>query len=118
MYRLIKDTGHSASVILMNTETKESVMIGNISVRMLSTLEESGISLSPEDLREIWNISLPEETGKKLAREAMKISKPKRTKKESMNEVKQEIDNEDVKQSEHTDKEPVDALSLIFGITD
>lgn len=118
MYSLIKDKGYHSIVTLVNNDTKDSLLIGKISVRMLSILEEEGTSFTPEELREVWNTPISEEAGKKLAKEALSISKPVRTKKEPVEEVKEEVKEEEVKPVENTDKEPVDALSLIFGIVD
>lgn len=99
MYRLIKNKGGRANIIVENTETKANVIIGVVTYDMLATLHEKGIDVG---VLEDWNFPIGKELAQELCCKALILKKPVRTKAETQNTIK-------------TDAPTVDAVDVLFG---
>ena len=80
MYKILKEKGNNVSITLENTETKASIIIGRLSMDILSLLEkEEGIRFGDSDgeikLKDKWELTIKDETAKELSAKAMRMSK-------------------------------------------
>ena len=107
MYRVIKEKGNNANVFVENTESKKSINIGRLSMEMIKILEEAGFTFGTGAgeiaMRDGWAMEVNTDTKDKLAKLAMKMSKPIR---------------DQSKKSEHKSTAPdavPDLFELIFG---
>lgn len=104
MYKLLKEKGNNANVTLENTDTKASIIIGRISMEILSILKEKeGIHFGSEAgetaLKDKWEFNIEDSTAKELSAKAMRMSKPVRDQRKHKEEPKKnnkEIDAMDV----------------------
>lgn len=117
MYKLAKGRGAGANVVIQNTETMGSLILGGVTMTMLDVLKNNeGYSTSEEEagkhieLRDEWSLPISEDTAKVLSKLAMKMKKPVRDQKK-----KSEQDEKPVKK---LNKQPVDVFNMIFGIQD
>lgn len=110
MYKVLKGRGGDANIIIQNSDTAETVIIGRVTVSILNTLlKEEGYTTDPSDpskyieIREPWDLEISESTAKELARIAMPMHRPARKKAEQ-------------KEEKPKKKAPVDVFNLIFGV--
>lgn len=104
MYKVLKEKGNNVSITLENTDTKASIIIGRLSMSILSTLEEDGgVHFGDTEgalkMRDKWDITITDEVAKKLSARAMRMSKPIRDQRKTKEEPKKnnkEIDAMDV----------------------
>lgn len=107
MYKLIKDRGNNSNVAIQNTDTKAEVIIGRLSMEIVSILEKAGHAINTEDeaslkYKDSWNITIDEDTKNELQRLAMRMMKPKRAK----------VQTETQKQANKT----IDAMDVLLGL--
>lgn len=103
MYKLKKDTGITANVMIVNTDTKASIMIGKFNAGMKFKLEKLGIEL-PE-WSEAWDIAIDDSTAKTLVADAVKITRPTRKVNSDADDAKQKINNKQI-----------DAMDVLLGL--
>ena len=104
MYKVLKEKGNNSSVTLENTETKANIIIGRLTMDILTILEEEPhISFGEHgtlSLKEKWEIEVSDETAKKLSSKAFRMSKPvrdqRKTKEDQLKKSNKEIDAMDV----------------------
>lgn len=100
MYKLLKEKGNNMNLVLENTETKASIIIGRLSVDILRILKEGGIYLKDEDgepkLKDAWCFTITDEMAQEISARAMPIEKPVRLKKEEPKKNNKSIDALDV----------------------
>lgn len=105
MYKLLKEKGNNVSITLENTETKASIIIGRLTMDILSILEsKAGVHFGDSEgeiqLKDKWDITIKDETAKELSAKAMRMSKPirdqRKVKKEEPKKSNKEIDASDV----------------------
>lgn len=111
-YKLIKDKGRNANLILENEDTKTSVTLGKMTIEILTLLEtDEGMTFElPDDdktlmLNSPWLFNISDSTAKKLSSLAMKISKPKRDQRKKTPTV-----------TEEKPKQVVDAMDVLLGL--
>lgn len=107
MYRVVKEKGNNVNVFIENTENKKSLNIGRLTMEMIKILEEAGFTFGTGvdliSMKSEWSMEINTDTKDKLARLAMRMSKPVR---------------DQSKKSEHKSAAPdaiPDLFELIFG---
>lgn len=123
MYRISKDKGNNQNITLTNVETKASVIIGKLSLKIMGVLEkevefdetkEGAIKLKDE-----WDFTVSNEAGKELAKMASPIKRPVRSKTTSRTSStttsEQAPDQPSQKKKTKSGREVVDVFNLIFG---
>lgn len=108
MYRLSKEKGNNMNLILENTETKASIIIGKLTMDILSILEtKEGVRFGKDDgeinLKDEWRLTVKDETAKELSAKAMRMSKPIR-------------DQRKVKEEPKKSNKEIDALDVLLGL--
>ena len=117
MYRISKDRGNNQNIMLTNVEAKASVMIGKLTMSILSILEkEVKFNTDKGDdtgikLKDKWDFAISDEAGKELASMASPIKKPIRNQSKTASEQTSSIQKHKTKSG----KEVVDVFDLIFG---
>ena len=117
MYKLLKPKGYNQNVTLENTDTHASIIIGRLSMVIVTVLEKEGYNIDDPssskylELTKEWDITINEDTKKELQHMAMKMTKPIR--KTNKQDVEQVNSNKS-----KTTSAPVDVFSLIFGLDD
>lgn len=112
MYKVLKPSGHNANITLENTETKASIIIGRMSMKILKVLEGEGYSTSATEkdkqleLTEEWQLHVKEDTAKELSKLAMPMKKPIR----DQRKIKSE------QQPVETDNRKIDAMDVLLGL--
>lgn len=102
MYKVLKSAGNG-NVVVENTDTKASVVIGKLNLDIVNTIKEGGYKVP--DYSEEWNIEVNKECATALTSMTMKMKKPIRDQsKKSKDKLKGKIGVE------------VDAFDLIYGI--
>lgn len=106
MYRLLKDKGNNSNLVLENMDTRTNLIIGKLTMDILSLLEEKeGIHFGALDeeikLKNSWDIRISEETGKELANKAMTMHKPVRDQRKV--QIKK-------------DNKTIDAMDVLLGL--
>lgn len=109
MYKLLKEKGNNVSITLENTETKASIIIGRLSMDILSLLEkEEGIRFGDSDdeiqLKDKWELTIKDETAKELSAKAMRMSKPVRDQSKKSEQVLKK------------DNKSIDAMDVLLGL--
>ena len=109
MYRVLKEKGNNVSITLENTETKASIIIGRLSMDILSLLEkEEGIHFGDSDgeiqLKDKWELTIKDETAKELSAKAMRMSKPIRDQSKKSEQVLKK------------DNKSIDAMDVLLGL--
>lgn len=102
MYRVLKDKGNNSNVILENVETRASIIIGRLSMEIVAILAEDGKSLRDEDLKDIWQLEISNEAGKKLAGMALKMNKPIRDQRKA--------------ETKKAKNKTIDAMDVLLGL--
>lgn len=108
MYRLLKEKGNNMNIVLENTETKASIIIGKLTMGILSILEtKEGVRFGKDDgeinLKDEWRLTVKDETAKELSAKAMRMSKPIR-------------DQRKVKEEPKKSNKEIDALDVLLGL--
>ena len=107
MYKVLKEKGNNVSITLENTETKASIIIGRLSMDILSLLEKEGVHFGDSEgeiqLKDKWDITIKDETAKELSAKAMRMSKPIR-------------DQRKVKEEPKKSNKEIDALDVLLGL--
>ena len=117
MYRISKDRGNNQNIMLTNVEAKASVIIGKLTMAILSILEkEVKFNTDKGDdtgikIRDAWDFTVSDEAGKALYLMASPIKKPIRNQSKTTNEQTQPIQKHKTKSG----REVVDVFDLIFG---
>lgn len=117
MYRISKDRGNNQNIMLTNVEAKASVMIGKLTMSILSILEkEVKFNTDKGDdtgikLKDKWDFAISDEAGKELAKMASPIKKPIRNQSKTASEQTQSVQRKKTKSG----REVVDVFDLIFG---
>ena len=117
MYRISKDRGNNQNIMLTNVEAKASVMIGKLTMSILSILEkEVKFNTDKGDdtgikLKDKWDFAISDEAGKELASMASPIKKPIRNQSKTASEQTQSVQRKKTKSG----REVVDVFDLIFG---
>lgn len=106
MYRLLKDKGNNSNLVLENMDTRTNLIIGKLTMNILSLLEEKeGIRFGDLDeeinLKNSWDIHISEETGKEIANKAMTMHKPVRDQRKV--QIKK-------------DNKTIDAMDVLLGL--
>ena len=109
MYKVLKEKGNNISITLENTETKASIIIGRLSMDILSLLEkEEGIHFGDSDgeiqLKDKWELAIKDETAKELSAKAMRMSKPVRDQSKKSEQVLKK------------DNKSIDAMDVLLGL--
>lgn len=109
MYRLLKDKGNNSNLVLENMDTRTNLIIGKLTMNILSLLEEKeGIRFGDLDeeieLKNSWDIHISEETGKEIASKAMTMHRPVRDQRKHKEE-----------QPKKSNKE-IDAMDVLLGL--
>ena len=111
MYKVLKEKGNNSSVTLENTETKANVIIGRLTMDILTILEEEPhISFGEHgtlSLKEKWEIEVSDETAKKLSSKAFRMSKPVRDQRKTKEEQPDQL--------KKSNKE-IDAMDVLLGL--
>lgn len=117
MYRINKDKGNNQNITLTNIETKASVIIGKLTMSILRMLEkEVKFNIDKGDdtgikLKDKWDFTVSDETGKELTSIISPIKKPIRNQSKTASEQAQSIQRKKTKSG----REVVDVFDLIFG---
>lgn len=107
MYKILKEKGNNMNIVLENTETKASIVIGRLTMDILSILEKEGVHFGDSEgeiqLKDKWDITIKDETAKELSAKAMRMSKPIR-------------DQRKVKEKPKKSNKEIDALDVLLGL--
>ena len=108
MYKILKEKGNNMNIVLENTETKASIVIGRLTMDILSILEsKAGVHFGDSEgeiqLKDKWDITIKDETAKELSAKAMRMSKPIR-------------DQRKVKEEPKKNNKEIDALDVLLGL--
>lgn len=106
MYRVLKEKGNNVNITLENQETKASIVLGRISVTIMDILKDAGFSIGKDEMltyKDKWELEVNEETGKRLAGVAMRMSKPIR-------------DQRKPKDTPKKDNKHIDAMDVLLGL--
>lgn len=108
MYKVLKEKGNHVSITLENTDTKASIIIGRVSMSILSILEEkSGVHFGDTEgalkMRDKWNITITDEVAKELSARAMRMSKPVR-------------DQRKIQEEQKKSNKEIDAMDVLLGL--
>lgn len=110
MYRVVKDYGNNANVIVENIETKANVMIGKLSYDIIDLLNKRGYKVGEDgklSTKEAWNFEIDIETKDELTKKAMRMTKPIRNK-----------SKQPVKDILKKPKKDIDAMDVLLGLAD
>ena len=102
MYKILKDKGNNMNIVLENIETKASIVIGRLTMDIISILESKegvhfGDSEGEIQLKDKWDITIKDETAKELSTKAMRMSKTIRDQRKVKEEPKKS--NKEIDQS-------------------
>lgn len=118
MYRISKDKGNNQNITLTNVETKASIVLGKLTMSIMSILEkEVEFDETKEGtikLKDKWNFTISDEAGKELSSMASPIKKPVRVKTSTIT-TKEFVEDKPKKKKTKSGKEVVDVFDLIFG---
>lgn len=111
MYRILKEKGNNTNLVLENTKTKASIIVGKLTVGILSILETNegvhfGKNESEIDLKDEWRLTVSDETAKELSAKAMTMSKPIRNQRKHKEEQPKKSN------------EKIDAMDVLLGLAD
>ena len=101
MYRILKEKGNNSNVTLENVETKATIVLGRLSMDMISILSSNdGLSFGtgPDDIKLIdkWSFTVKDETAKLLSAKALSMHAPERYQKKETTKKKSTVDAMDV----------------------
>ena len=113
MYKLLKEKGNNMNIVLENTETKASIVVGRPTIDILSILvSKDGVRFGDSDdeiklkLKDTWDMVIKDETAKEIAAKAMRMSKPVRVQTNAKEELKKKHNKE------------IDAMDVLLGLAD
>ena len=112
MYAVLKDRGSMANVTLRNKDTGVDLVLGKITRKMLDILHKEIPDIASGSMSEPWGYTVSEELAKDLAKLAMPMKKPVRTKKTS---TVTESEHEAEPATTKSGKKPVDIFDLLYG---
>ena len=117
MYKLLKEKGNNMNLVLENTETKASIVIGRLTIDILSILEsKEGVHIGDSDdeikLKDKWDMVIKDETAKEISAKAMRMSKPVRMQRKIQEEMKTQ---EELKKKQNKE---IDAMDVLLGLAD
>lgn len=117
MYKLLKEKGNNMNLVLENTETKASIVIGRLTTDILAILElKECVRIGDSDdelkLKDKWDITIGDKTAKEIAAKAMRMSKPVRTQRKMQEEMKAQ---EELKKKHN---KTIDAMDVLLGLAD
>lgn len=101
MYKVYKDKGIYANIIVENTDTMASVVIGTYNMTIGKILGDGGYEIP--SVSDEWNIKIDTETAGKLVETAISMKKPIR-------------DQRKIKSEQDTNQQKPDALDVLLGI--
>ena len=109
MYKILKEKGNNMNLVLENTETKASIVVGRLTMDILSILEsKEGVRIGDSDdeikLKDKWDITIGDETAKEISAKAMRMSKPVRIQTKAKEELKKKHNKE------------IDAMDVLLGL--
>lgn len=109
MYKILKEKGNNMNIVLENTETKASIVIGRSTIDILSILEsKEGVHIGDSDdeikLKDKWDITIGDETAKEISTKAMRMSKPTNIRAKAREELKKKHNKE------------IDAMDVLLGL--
>lgn len=115
MYKLLKEKGNNMNLVLENTETKASIVIGRSTMDILSILEsKEGVHIGGDEdeikLKDKWDITIGDETAKEISAKAMRMSKPVRVQRKMQEEMKAQ---EELKKKQNKE---IDAMDVLLGL--
>jgi hypothetical protein len=107
MYRLLKDAGNYSNIIVENTDTKATVMIGKINMEILNILDKAGITMG-EEMKTIskWDTIITTALASELVATTVKMKKPIR---KTTPSPKEETNNKQVNKN-------IDAMDVLLGL--
>lgn len=108
MYKVIKGKGAYQNISVMNTDTMSSIIIGKVTMSILTILEKDG-KTPLLDVNKEWDIDISFKAATDLANLAMGIHAPDRK-----NTNKRNPSEQNTSEEKHN-KQPVDVFNLIFG---
>ena len=108
MYKVKKSKGYGGIVVVENTETRSSIMVGRPTASMQRLLEDAGYGL--HSIVDEWDITIKEDIAKEIAAMAMKMRKPVRSQKPASQSEQPPAHQEDVASAPD-----VDIFDLIYG---
>ena len=107
MYRVFKDRGSNSNIVIENTETKASVIIGRLTYDIINLLNERGYKAGTEDglkLTDEWNFEVDDDTAQALMKKAMRMSKPVRDQSKKPKDILKKSNKE------------IDAMDVLLGL--
>lgn len=109
MYKVLKEKGNNMNITLENTETKASIVIGRLTMDILSILEaKEGIHFGDGEgeiqLKNKWDLVVGDETAKELSAKAFRMSKPIRDQRKHKEEEPKKSNKE------------IDAMDVLLGL--
>lgn len=101
MYRILKEKGNNSNVTLENVETKATIVLGRLSMDIISIISSTeGLSFGtgPEDIKLIdkWSFTIKDETAKLLSAKALNMHTPERNQRKETPKKKSTVDAMDV----------------------
>lgn len=80
MYKVLKDKGNNSTVVLENTDSKKTMMIGKLSMDILKILEDDGYKFNGEGikLKDAWELTISDKAKERLAKTTLMMHKPDR----------------------------------------
>ena len=111
MYKLLKEKGSNMNLVLENTETKASIVVGRLTFDILSILtSKEGVHFGDCDdeikLKDKWDMTIKDETAKEIAAKAMRMNKPVRDQRKIQEELKKKHNK------------TIDAMDVLLGLAD
>ena len=107
MYRVLKTKGNNANVVVENTSTKASVIIGRLSYDIINLLNDKGYKTGTEDglkLTDEWDFEVDNDTAHELTQKAMRMRRPIRNQ------------NEKPKDLFKKNNKNIDAMDVLLGL--
>ncbi|MDE6947584.1 MAG: hypothetical protein K2P14_10425 [Anaeroplasmataceae bacterium] len=108
MYKLLKEKGNNSNLVLENSTTHASIIIGKLTMEILSILELEGYVFNEDKegslkLKDEWSLEISDDAARKVANKTMKIDKPI---KDLHKKVEQPKNNK-----------TIDAMDVLLGLT-
>lgn len=99
-YRVLKEPGSGANVVVENTNTRANIIIGRLDTRIINILTDAGFEVNTDKLKlsDAWSLAINEDTAKQLVHLTMRMTKPIRDqrKPETKKQANKQIDAMDV----------------------
>lgn len=117
MYKVLKDRGRMANVIVLNTETNSEIKVGRLSYDIVTLLNDAGYKVGADEeitLIDKWDFTVNHETAQELAKKAMRMSKPIR--KHATPETPKETAEEKPKDLFQKPNKDIDAMDVLLGL--